>query len=158
MKNLESLNLHLCAIVRDDVAGHERLLVALETQEAAVHDHDPEALAAATELVANELEASAGRGVKRLRLMRAFAERFGVAGGAVTLGSIAARLGESGATLAELRVRLKDLAQRVADRNRRVASLVAMHRHVTNEILEGVLADGDGNPVHEQGVLLDAEV
>ena len=158
MKNLDSMNLHLCAVVRDDLVGQERLFLALDAQEAAVENHDPEALEVATTQVSNELEASALRSTKRGRLLQSFADQFGVAGGSVTLGSVAARLGEAGQQLGELRLELRDLAQRVVDKNRRVAALVAMHRHVTNEILENVLADDDGNPVHERGVLLDAEV
>ncbi len=157
MMNIDSLTIHLCAVVREDLVGQERLYVALEAQEQAVLGHDPDALEKATILVADQLEASALRATKRARLVQTFADHFGVAGGTVTLGSIAARLGESGQNLSELRLELRDLAERVLAKNRRVSALISMHRNVTNEILESVLADGEGNPIHERGVLLDAE-
>lgn len=156
--NLESLNLHLCALVSEDITAHERLYVTLDEQEHAVAAHDADTVDATTQRVGELLEASAQRAAKRTRLLQGFAEHFSVAGGAVTLGSIAARLGDDGQRLAELRLELRDLVERVQQKNRRVSALISMHRHVTNEILETVLADETGNPVHERGVLLDAEV
>jgi hypothetical protein len=157
MKNIDSLTIHLCAVVREDLIGQERLYVALQAQEQAVVAHNAGALEEATVLVANQLEAISLHSAKRASLMQDFADQFSVACGTVTLGSIAARLGESGHKLAELRLELRDIVERVNEKNRRVSALVSMHRNVTNEILETVLADGDGNPIHERGVLLDAE-
>ena len=76
----------------------------------------------------------------------------------LTLTSIAERLGPEGEAILQVRGALRDSAARVAREGRRLGRLLSVHRQLARETIEILLTDEHGNPLHDEGTLVDAEV
>lgn len=157
---IRRLTNRLVAVVRDEVAAHERLDALLERQEATVTAPSSDAFRTATEAIEAELARAPHRASKRNAVLESLGNALGVAAGALTLTSLCERLGDDAAALRPERDRLEEVANRTRKRTRKIAALVRMHREVTRELLQAVLGDGgeSGADVLSGGTLIDAEV
>ncbi|QDV09972.1 FlgN protein [Planctomycetes bacterium Poly30] len=156
--NAQKLSNRLLVAVRDDVAAHGRVVEILRTQEASIVRPADAAFRQATESLEGELERIPFRKTQRDRIFRDLGVEFGIEPTALTIRSVAERLGAAGAPLLAEGERLREVATEVQRLNRRVAALVRMHREVTREILNTVLADGSGRAPLDGGTLIDAQV
>lgn len=158
MRDPHSLALHLAQWSRDERDAQLASLDLLEEQERAVRARDLDAV----EAVGEQLRAQGARGATRARrrdqLLGELAAIWGVPRTALSLGSVAERLGKDDAGLAELRVELRHVAARVLRTSRRVAVLVNTFRRVSREVVEMLLTDEDGTPLHQGGGLVNEEV
>jgi hypothetical protein len=158
MRDAQGISLHLAAWARDERAAQEQTLEVLEEQERAVRARDLGAVDAAVERLRLIGERGAARGRRRDQLLSDLAQAWDVPRAALTLGSVVERLGDDGAALAELRRELRQGAAQVLRASRRVAVLVSTLRRVSGEVIEMLLTDEDGTPLHGGGALVDAEV
>ena len=150
----------LVAVVRDELAAHERLAALLAQQEASVARPRSDAFREATLAIEAELARAPHRTQKRETALKAIGAELGVAGAALTLTSLAERFGAGGDALRDERDRLQSIALRTQARTRKVAALVRVHREVTRELLQSALGDEDEprGDVLSGGTLIDAEV
>ena len=149
----------LVAVVRDEIAAHERLDALLAKQEASVARPSSDAFREATLAIEAELARAPHRTQKRESALKAIGAALGVAGAALTLTSLAERFG-GGDALRDERDRLQSIALQTQARTRKVAALVRVHREVTRELLQSALGDEDEprGDVLSGGTLIDAEV
>lgn len=157
MRDERTLAVHLAAWAKDEVAAQQQLLAALERQEEAVRVRDHGAIESAGE----ELERLSGTGATRARrrdfLLGQLAELWQVPRSVLTLGSVIERLGPKGELLVDLRAELRDGAALVLKKSRRVAALVNAFRRLSNEVVELLLTDEEGTPLHQGGTLIHVE-
>ena len=153
-----SLRNHLLGWARDEVAGQRRLLATLELQEEATIAHDVGRVDEHTAAIQAELGRAPGRAERRETLVQALAAHWNVPASVLTLTSIAERLGPEGESLLQVRSDLRDIAARVARQGRRLGRLLSVHRQLARETIEILLTDEQGNPLHDEGTLVDAEV
>lgn len=156
--DLGSLRNHLLAWARDELASQERLAALLEAQEQATVAHDVRIVEEHTASIQAELGGAAGRAKRRETVVGALAAHWNVAATVLTLTSIAERLGPQGDVILEVRGDLRDTAARVARQVRRLGRLLSVHRQLARETIEILLTDEQGNPLHDAGTLVDAEV
>lgn len=150
----------LIAVVRDEIAAHERLDALLQRQQDAVTTPSSEAFQAATVDLEAELSRAPHRARRRAEAFALVGDALGVPASALTLSSICERLGDAAGPLAADRDALESAATSTRRRARRVTALVRMHREVTRDLLRVVLGAGDapGGDVLAGGTLIDAEV
>ncbi len=156
--DLGSLRNHLLGWARDELASQERLSTILQLQEEATVAHDVTRVDEQTAAIQEELKRAPGRAQRRERLVRALATHWNVPASVLTLTSIAERLGPEGEAILQVRSDLRDSAARVAREGRRLGRLLAVHRQLARETIEILLTDEHGNPLHDEGTLVDAEV
>jgi len=80
-----------------------------------------------------------------------------VAGGALTLTSIAERAGDAGRRIPQLRDELATASERITRKNRRVSALLNAHQKVITELLQALVAIQGGRAESTTGALVDAE-
>jgi hypothetical protein len=157
MRQPRAIALHLGAWAQDELAAQQLLLERLAEQEAAVTARD----LAGVENCGEQLAQLSRKGAKRARrrgvLLGELAQAWQVPAGALTLGSVVERLGPDGAQLAELRVQLREGAAQVLRATRRTGHLVNAFRRLSKDVIELLLTDEDGSPLHNGGALVDAE-
>lgn len=157
MRDPRSVALHLAAWAREERAAQEEAVLVLRDQERAVRARDLDALEAASRRLEELGRRGALRARRRDRRLADLARIWSVPASALTLGSVAERLGSDGAELAELRGALRQGAAELLRVTRRVGALVAAFRRVAGEVVELLLTDEDGTPLHAGGGLVDAE-
>jgi hypothetical protein len=156
--DLGSLRNHLLGWARDELASQGRLSALLELQELAAVAHDVEQVKEHTAALQAELGRAPRRAERRGTVIQALASHWNVSAGQLTLTSIAERLGPEGDPLRQVRSDLRDMAARVARQVRRLGRLLSVHRQLARETIEILLTDEKGNPLHDEGTLVDAEV
>ena len=70
--------------------------------------------------------------------------------------SIAERFGSNAERLLELRDQLEEVTRETQRLGRKVGALIGVHRRVTRDVLETLLTDENGNPMNDEGTLVDA--
>ena len=144
---------HLLASVDQDIEAQERMLLLLAEQERTVLEEHPEGVVNATAAIESELESY---GARREQLFSCFGELFGVPAGGLTLSMIVERFGAGSEGLARRRSRLRECTAKVVRKQRFVAALLREHRRFITDLLGLILTDETGNPVQEEGALIDA--
>ena len=158
MKNLQSLLNRIEVQVQLDLEAEQRKRGLLDLLAAAVRTGKPSEIQQATESLKEEIDGGRTRATKRTALLEACAEHFGVPASCITLASIAERAGAGGERLVSLRSELRDAAAGVARMHRGLSAAIRCQRRVIGDALAILLADENGNPMNEQGMLVDAEV
>lgn len=154
--NARSLVNLLEANLREELESKEEVLSLLEAQESAAARADMDAFEANLASLQQQLDADRRREGKRAKLMQRLGTAWGVAGEALTLGSVIIRLEEDPGALPELRAELKQRVEEVASRNRRLSAVLGMHRRLNQDVMNVVFgAEGGADPT-EAGSLLDA--
>ena len=158
MNNVITLLRQLESYVQEEIGAQGRLLASLEAQDRALRAHDAARIAEATRALDGEIEASSKRAQRRQELVSSLAKLWSVAPSSLTLGSIAERVGDEGARLGRQRNELQSASAQVAKLGRRNGLVARFHQRLTAEVLQAVLVQADGAPLHEGGALVDAEV
>lgn len=156
--DLGSLRNHLLGWARDELASQERLSALLALQEEATVAHDVQAVEKHTAAIQVELGNAASRAKRRETVVQALATHWNVPASVLTLTSIAERLGPQAEAILLVRGDLRESAARVARQGRRLGRLLSVHRQLARETIEMLLTDEQGNPLHDEGTLIDAEV
>ena len=156
--DLGSLRNHLLGWARDELASQGRIAALLARQEEAAVAHDVRRVEEATAAIQAELGRAPRRAERRGTVIQALATRWKVPAGQLTLTSIAERLGPEGQPLLQVRTDLRDMAAQLARQGRRLGRLLSVHRQLARETIEILLTDEHGNPLHDEGTLVDAEV
>jgi len=156
--DLGSLRNHLLGWARDELASQGRLAALLVLQEEAAVAHDVQQVEEQTAALKSELGRAPRRAERRGTVIRALAAHWNVPASQLTLTSIAERLGTEGEPLLQVRSDLREMAAQVARRGRRLARLLSVHRQLARETIELLLTDEQGNPLEDEGILVDAEV
>ena len=158
MRDPKGIAMHLTAWAREECEAQAHALQVLEAQERAVRSRDLPAVEAASD----DVRALGPRGMARARrrdqLLGQLAKAWEVPREALTLGSVVERLGDDAEELRQLRQELRDRASEVLRASRRVGVLVSAFRRVSGEVVEMLLTEEGGAPLHEGGSLVDAEV
>ncbi len=157
MVNPRAIALHLAAWVREELDAQKQLLAVLDEQAAAAKGRDLDRLERAGELLQEHGNKGAVRARRRDRLLGELASQWSVPRSALTLASVAERLGSDGEELQGLRKRLRAGTAEVLLHTRKVGVLVAALGRVTREVVQVLLTDEDGSPLHNGGGLVDAE-
>ena len=158
MRSATGIALHLVAWAREECAAQEEALAVLEQQELAVRGRNLTAVNEAAEKMRELGPRGATRGRRRDQLLGQLAQVWNVPREALTLGSVVERLGKDAGELGELRIKLRHSTSQVLRATRRVGVLVTALRRISGDVIEVLLTDEDGSPLHEGGALVDAEV
>ncbi len=157
MRDPRSIALHLEAWGREELDAQARTLELLEDQEQAALEHDLESVQATSAA----MEALGSQGTARARrrdsLLAELAAVWNVPPSALTLASVSERLGAAGQALRALRTELRSTTAAVLRHARRVGLLLCAHRRIAGEVVELLLTDEQGRPLHGGGALVDAE-
>lgn len=149
---------HLVAWAREEIAGQEQMLAALEVQTKAAHARTPDALEEATQGVDACIDGARERSQRREHIFQQLGILWNVAPGSLSLGSILLRAGDGHETLAELREQLRQVGTDVRNAGRKVQGLLRLHQRITTEILDTVLGNDRHDSLDRSGALLDAEI
>lgn len=158
MKNAQGLLNRLEAQARLDLEAEKAALQCLERLVDVVRAGSVAELESATLAIKSELESGQARALRRRALIESCAQHFGIAASLVTLGSLCERLGPPAAKLLDLRTELRAVAANIAHINRKLTAAIRLQRRIINDALAILLSDENGNPVDEQGTLINAEV
>ena len=156
--DLGSLRNHLLGWARDELSSQGRLSALLERQEEATVAHNVGQVEEHTAAIQAELGRAPRRAERREAVVQGLAKHWQVPASQLTLTSIAERLGTGGEPLLQVRSDLRDMAAKLARQGRRLGRLLAVHRQLARETIEILLTDEQGNPLHDEGTLVDAEV
>jgi len=157
MISVQSLVNSLEAWVQEELLARRKFLTLLDEQETAVKKANGGALERSIAAIESELEAQVRRDEKRAKLFDALGAHWGVAGGALTLTSIAERAGDAGRRIPQLRDELATASERITRKNRRVSALLNAHQKVITELLQALVAIQGGRAESTTGALVDAE-
>ncbi|MCP5022417.1 MAG: hypothetical protein GY930_11655 [bacterium] len=153
----QALNNHIIAWIRNEIAAQDIRLTSLRELCDSMSRRDPQVVEETLARVEKEDESSRARETKRKAIFEGFGEYWQVNPNVLTLRSIAERMGDTGADLMALRLELAEKVKSVNEASRMVSATAHMHRAVILDVLN-VLFDGNaGDPLEEQGRLLDAE-
>lgn len=152
--SLHTLTNALEKLIEDEIAGKAQLEGALESQENAIVAAHRDELDLATRAIELELGRELDRSRRRAAIFARLGAHWGVAGNALTLGSIVERLGPAGENMERLRGELRTRIASVLRRNRRVARLVHVHSGLVNETVSALL--GVASVDQEPGALFEA--
>jgi hypothetical protein len=142
--------------LQEECSAQRDLLVSLGGLEQVLARADAPAIAASALGFDALARQGAGRAERRGALLAELGRCFGVAGKALSLGSIAERAGARGPRLAELRAELAQLALEVDRVQRRVSILARGQEHALGEALQELVGGAHENQVR-RGALIDAE-
>ncbi len=148
---------HLLAWLRDEIAAQDSRLNSLKELCGSMSKRDPALVEQLLENVQKQDGTSRSRETKRKAIFEALGKHWQVNANLLTLRSIAERMGPSGSELRELRQELAGKAKRVIEASRMVSATAHMHRAVILDVLNVLFEGNDGDPLEEQGRLLDAE-
>lgn len=149
---------HLMADLKDEVRHQGALLGLLAEQVDALHATGPEGLEQINERLEEAFQSAQARHARRERLVGGLAASTGAPTRVTTLGSLIERIGQDAAPLAAVRKELRSVCAEVLKRARRNGALIAAHRRVTGDVLEGLLGDTAEQEATGAGVLVDAKV
>lgn len=152
--SLQTLTNALEKLIEDEIAGKAQLEEALENQEKAIVAAQRDDLDVATRAIELELGRELDRSRRRAAIFARMGAHWGVAGNALTLGSIVERLGPAGANLERRRGELRARIAAVLRKNRRVARLVQVQSSLVNETVSELL--GVAGVDQEPGALFEA--
>lgn len=148
---------HLCAWLRDETAAQEQRLTTLEELRASMSQRDPKVVDAMLEQIQQQDDTIRGREKRRQAIFEALGKHWQVNANVLTLRSIAERMGADGAELLEMRGVLATQLKAVTVASRGVSATAHMHRSVILDVLNVLFEGHAGDPLEEQGRLLDAE-
>ena len=148
---------HLSAWIREETAAQEQRLASLEGLRESMAQRNPEVVDGILEGVQAQDKTSRSRETKRQAIFASLGKHWQVNPSLLTLRSIAERMGSQGAELMELRAQLAEKAKAVATASRMVSATAHMHRSVILDVLNVLFEGNAGDPMEEQGRLLDAE-
>lgn len=148
---------HLCAWIRDEIAAQECRLASLEELRASMSQRDPSVLEGILERVQEQDKTSRSRDSRRKLIFEGLGKHWQLSASMLTLRSIAERMGDEGAELMEMREQLTNKLKEVALASRAVSATAHMHRSVILDVLSVLFEGHGGDPMNEQGRLLDAE-
>ncbi len=153
----QALHNHIIAWIRNEIASQDIRLASLRELCESMSRRDPQVVEQILARVEKEDESSRARETKRKAIFEGLGKHWQVNPNVLTLRSIAERMGEAGADLMALRSELSEKVKKVNEASRMVSATAHMHRAVILDVLN-VLFDGNaGDPLEEQGRLLDAE-
>ncbi|MBL4769819.1 MAG: hypothetical protein JKY61_01420 [Planctomycetes bacterium] len=148
---------HLSAWIREETAAQEARLEVLEELRNSMSQRDPKVAEGILERLQNQDKTGIGRENRRQAIFASLGKHWQISASMLTLRSIAERMGDEGSELMELRNQLVEVVKKVTVGGRMVSATAHMHRSVILDVLS-VLFDGHhGDPLEEQGRLLDAE-
>ncbi len=148
---------HLSAWIREELAAQDIRLASLDELGDAMSKREPVLVEALLKKVQTQDVTSRSRETKRKAIFEALGKHWQINSKVLTLRSIAERIGPSGEELMQMRNELAEKAKGVSEAARMVSATAHMHRSVILDVLN-VLFDGKGgDPLEEQGRLLDAE-
>ncbi len=148
---------HLSAWVREETAAQEQRLESLEQLRVSMAQRTPEVVDGILESVQEQDKTSRSRETKRKAIFESLGKHWQINPSLLTLRSIAERMGSDGEELMELREQLAEKAQAVTTASRMVSATAHMHRSVILDVLNVLFEGHAGDPMEEQGRLLDAE-
>lgn len=153
----QALHNHIIAWIRNEIASQDIRLASLQDLRESMSSRDPQMVEERLAKVQLEDGGTRARETKRKAIFEAFGKLWQINPNVLTLRSIAERMGDEGADLMALRSELSKTIKSVSDASRMVSATAHMHRAVILDVLN-VLFDGNaGDPLEEQGRLLDAE-
>jgi len=155
--NEDNLLRRLEAYVQEEIGAQRRALEYLEAQEQAIRDGDAARIASCGRSVDVELRKVGERGRRREALLAELGGLWAVAPKTLTLSSICERAAQGSERLARQTADLRKVVAAVTRTSRRLASAARMHRGLTMEVIETVLAGEDELCVASGGTLVDAE-
>ena len=148
---------HLMVWLREEVDQQVRRKRALTDLCKAMSQPDPQGCEAVLERVHQEESRSRARETKMRTIFQALGKLWGVSPKVLTLRSIAERSGSLGAEILELREALESIVREVGMEAKKVSATARIHRSVILEVLNTLFDSAAGDPMEEQGRLLDAE-
>lgn len=154
-KRVHGLLKRIEAWVQEELGAKQRLLTALAEQEAALNAADPDVLATATAVVAQQVQAEQPRGAQLALLLDELGSHWQVDPVGLTLGGISERAGAQVPNLPKLRAQLRAACEEATRIGRRIALIAGTQREVLAEVLGWIAGDGETGP--SSGRLVDAE-
>jgi hypothetical protein len=148
---------HLSAWIRDELAAQDARLNTLEELRASMSQRNPEALDQILQTVQEQDKTSRSRETRRKTVFEGLGKHWQISPNVLTLRSIADRMGASGKELLELRGQLQEKVKSVSVAGRMVNATARMHRSVIVDVFDILFEGSGGDPMEEQGRLLDAE-
>ncbi|MFT5197894.1 MAG: hypothetical protein ACI87O_000538 [Planctomycetota bacterium] len=148
---------HLSAWIRDESAAQETRLTSLRELRESMSQRDPQLLDDALAKVQEQDKTSRSRETRRQAIFDSLGKHWQVSPNVLTLRSIAERMGEGGSELLEMRTELADKLKQVTEASRMVSATAHMHRSVILDVMNVLFEGHGGDPMEEQGRLLDAE-
>ncbi len=152
-----ALNQHLVAWLRAELPAQKQRLDNLRALRASMAHQDPSVCEALLETVQAEERSAHTREARVRTLLGRFADLWQVEAEDCQVSTVAERLPSEASLLLSLRGELRDVMQELALEGQRVMATARVHRGLILEVLNEIFDPTPGDPMEEQGHLLDAE-
>ena len=148
---------HLTAWLRDEIQFQGERVGTLATLRETLAKKDP----SECEEILERVHAQEARGrsseKRRLSIFKALGLQWNVSPTLLSLRSIAERAGDDGVRILEMRSQLAEKLQQVQSEGQMVSATARIHRGIILEVLNGLFDQKVGDPLEQQGRILDAE-
>ena len=148
---------HLTAWLRDEIQSQEERAETLAELRLTLSKKDPSDCERVLERVHRQENQGRVAEKRCQAIFRALGLQWDVSPKVLNLRSIAERAGEDCLRILELRGELVEKLERVQMEGKKVSATARVHRGIILEVLNGLFDQKVGDPMEEQGRLLDAE-
>ena len=156
-KSEKALFNHLTTWLREEIQAQRLRLDTLHNLRASMSEREPSRCERLIQMVQTQEKDAHSREARCQALFSRFAELWDLPEGSCTLRTVAVKFPEESAAILEQRAELQTLVQGIALEGKRVSATARMHRALVLDVLNAIFEPTSGDPLEEQGHLLDAE-
>ena len=148
---------HLYAWLREEIPAQRQRLDSLRALCASMAKADPKECETLLDVVQSDEQSARGREARIRTILGRFAELWQLEAAECSLRTVAERLPAESSQLLALRSELHTLMEELTFEAKRLTATARVHRGLILEVLNSIFDPAPGDPLEEQGHLLDAE-